>query len=163
MTAGTGNAVIRAGCPPGYTAMHRPRPTTGSGLAFIFKNTIDVQRLDEIVTDSFESLHLLVATRRTSQTFQMLIVYRPPSTPAQRFMSEFSSAVKPILASDRRVLFISDFNLLVTYSRINIEHDIEHLFYFKSIEKSDSSMQYSNIKLLFPFPSMYRCYVFINV
>ena len=45
---------------------------------FIFKNTIDVQWLDNIETDTFESLHLLVATRRTSQTFQLLIIYRPP-------------------------------------------------------------------------------------
>lgn len=97
LTAGTGDAVIRAACPPGYTAMHRPRPSTGGGVALIFKNTIDVQRL---VNDTFESLNLLVATRRTSKTFQLLIVYRPPSTPVQHFMSEFSSIVEPILASN---------------------------------------------------------------
>jgi len=113
LTAGTGDAVIRAACPPGYTAMHRPRPSTGGGVAFIFKNTIDVQRLDDIVNDTFESLNLLVATHRTSQPFQLLIVYRPPSTPVQHFMSEFSSIVEPILASARRVLIIGDFNLHV--------------------------------------------------
>ena len=62
LTVGTSDAVIRAACPPGYTAMHRPRPSTGGGVAFIFKNTIDVQRNDDIVTDTLELLYLLVAT-----------------------------------------------------------------------------------------------------
>ena len=98
----TCDAVIGAACSLGYTAMYRPRPLTGGGVAFIFKNTI-VQRLDKIVTDTYEILYLLVATRRTSQTFQMLNVYRPrlllhsascpssspPSNPSSHQLAEF--------------------------------------------------------------------------
>jgi hypothetical protein len=77
LTVGTGDQVIRGSCPEGFNAVHRPRPTTGVGIALIYKNTIDVQRVEDTQAVSLESLHLLISTRRNGPRLRLLIVYRP--------------------------------------------------------------------------------------
>jgi len=113
LTVGTGDQVIRESCPEGFDAVHRPRLTTGGGIALIYKNTIDVQRVEDTQAVSFESLHLLISTRLNGPRLRLLLIYRPPNTSTSIFMEEFGSLISEVITLREKLVVLGDFNIHV--------------------------------------------------
>ncbi len=86
----------------------RRLPTTGDGIAFIYKNTIDVQRVEDTQAASFESLHLSFLS---GPRLRLLVVNRPPSTSISVFMEEFG--LSEVITLREKLIVLGDFNIHV--------------------------------------------------
>ena len=105
-------AVIESVVPNGYSIEHVARPNRkGGGVAVIYKSTLGITVNQPQAVTTFE--YIDVSFQHCSNTIRLLVVYRPPSTPSQKFLSEFSKLTDQLNISSGMLLIVGDFNIHV--------------------------------------------------
>ena len=113
-------AVLTEIIPPGFKLLHCPRiDRRGGGTALLFRDCIDVRKLNTAEKSSFELSEWLV----TSGTVRLriIIVYRPPYSTKHpvttcTFMTEFADYLETVVLSNEPLLICGDFNIHVDVS-----------------------------------------------
>lgn len=103
--------------PPGYSFLHVPRTSArGGGVGLLYRDSINVNK--ETVTSTFSSFeHLSVTLTSGSQSYMVIIIYRPPKQPKTKhitfttFMDEVADFLEIPLLSKRHVIITGDFNI----------------------------------------------------
>jgi len=106
-----GDACITECCPSGFSLLHTNRKgKSGGGVAVIIRDSLGYTIIDMPHGDSFES----VVIRSSNTTLPLLtVVYRPPSTNTNKFLTEFSDMLSQMLLYKRPILITGDFNFHV--------------------------------------------------
>ena len=73
-------------CPTGYRFIHGPRisNTSGGGIGFLFKETLDV---NSNVCDNFETFEIMHVRLKSTKGIRILCVYRPPDVSSYALFS----------------------------------------------------------------------------
>ena len=102
-------------CPIGYKIVDHPRTgRTGGGTALIFRDTLNVKKVDGGQKDSFEFSEWIVTS--SPHNARIFIVYRPPYSEDHKvstsvFFDEFSDCLKSLLLCKEQLLITGDFNI----------------------------------------------------
>ena len=92
-----------------FKNIHRPNQK-GGGVGLLYKSNLDVKIHPENKLASFE--HLLATFKTKANSFNLLVIYRPPNTSSfGQFLEEFTEIVIDIIASKKEVLIGGDFNI----------------------------------------------------
>ena len=117
-TDAAGDYDARSICPPGYSALQKPRDLVREnklgrgGLALFHKNSIKATVLKELPDfASFEHLDVSISIRSTK--VRLIIIYRPPNKSCAEFLREFSSLLESTSTVSSALVIIGDFNLHV--------------------------------------------------
>ena len=103
--------------PAGYKLLHCPRgDRRGGGTALLFRDNINVSKLETVSRISFESSEYLVCTG--SLRFRLAIIYRPPYSvnhpvTVNSFIDEFSEYLESVILSNDVLCLTGDFNIHV--------------------------------------------------
>ncbi|EFX77783.1 hypothetical protein DAPPUDRAFT_105703 [Daphnia pulex] len=97
LTPEHGEEILRSVCPDGFRAVKITRPgKSGGGLAVIHRDTIRARSiLLEARPATFEKLALSLQFNSTG--FNLVVIYRPPASMTDVFMSEFSDLLEVLL------------------------------------------------------------------
>ncbi len=98
-------------CPPDFSLHHVCRSgKSGGGIGVVARNSLCYSTVDIQHGDSFES----VTIRSSNPVLPLLtVVYRPPSTNANKFIAEFSDMLSLLFLYKRPILITGDFNFHV--------------------------------------------------
>jgi len=129
---------VRVECrPSGFSLHHVCRSgKSGGGVGVVARNSLGYSTVDAPHGDSFES----VTVRSSFPAVPLLtVVYRLPSTNANKFLTEFSDLLCMLFLYKRPILITGDFNLHVdncrdkyaisfldTCSTFCLQHSIKH-------------------------------------
>ena len=103
--------------PPGYKLFHCPRSDRrGGGTALLFRDNINVRKLESGSRISFEFSEYLVCTG--SLRIRLVIIYRPPYSinhpvTVNSFIDEFSEYLESVILSNELICLTGDFNIHV--------------------------------------------------
>ena len=103
--------------PPGYKLLHCPRSDRrGGGTAILFRDNINVRKLESGSRISFEFSEYLVCTG--SIRIRLVIIYRPPYSvihpvTVNSFIDEFSEYLESVILSNELICLTGDFNIHV--------------------------------------------------
>ena len=103
--------------PAGYKLLHCPRcDRRGGGTALLFRDNINVSKLETVSRISFEPSEYLVCTG--SLRFRLAIIYRPPYSvnhpvTVNSFIDEFSEYLESVILSNDVLCLTGDFNIHV--------------------------------------------------
>ncbi|XP_078363787.1 uncharacterized protein LOC144648005 [Oculina patagonica] len=103
--------------PPGYKLFHCPRSDRrGGGTALLFKDNINVCKLESGSRISFEFSEYLVCSG--TLRIQLVIIYRPPYSTnhpvtVNSFIDEFSEYLDSVILSNDPLCLTGDFNIHV--------------------------------------------------
>ena len=103
--------------PPGYKLFHCPRSDRrGGGTALLFRDNINVCKLESGSRISFEFSEYLVCTG--SLRIRLVIIYRPPYSinhpvTVNSFIDEFSEYLESVILSNELLCLTGDFNIHV--------------------------------------------------
>ena len=94
--------------PNNYEFLHNPRTNrTGGGVALICKSAFSPTLLP---FHNFSSFELLVV-KCNWFNLSVITIYRPPDTPTQKFLDEFSHFLTEIYGCKKHLLILGDFNI----------------------------------------------------
>ena len=103
--------------PPSYKLFHCPRSDRGGGgTTLLFRDNINVCKLESGSRNSFEFSEYLVCTG--SSRIRLVIIYRPPYSTnhpvtVNSFIDEFSDYLESVILSNDLVCVTGDFNIHV--------------------------------------------------
>lgn len=98
--------------PKGYNLLHTPRPSRrGGGVGFLIAQALSPRKLDTPIFDTFENI--LVAVNLENSTFNLVSIYRPPSTNIHQFIEEFSDFLEQLASNTSPTIISGDFNIHV--------------------------------------------------
>ncbi len=102
------NACVAECCPPNFSLHHVCRSgKIGGGVGIVARNSLHYSTVDIQHGDSFESLTI----RSSNPALPLLtVVYRPPSTNANKFIAEFSDMLSLLFLYKRAIIITGDFN-----------------------------------------------------
>ena len=102
--------------PPGYLFVQKPRiGRRGGGLALIHRSTVKCRLANfDVPATSFEYLATSLAIH--SSCLLLLIIYRPPSSNLNMFISEFSTFLELLATAPGKLIIAGDFNIHVDES-----------------------------------------------
>ena len=100
--------VISALLPNGYSVVHSPRGSRGGGLAIVYRQSLNVTRVNVAPFASFEALECMV---RGLITLRICVVYQPHRTSS--FIDEFSNYASYLTSAPGNLIVVGDFNLHV--------------------------------------------------
>ena len=111
LTEQHGDDLLHGLCPDGYASLQAPRiGRRGGGTALIHRSTIRADRVAPVFeATTFE--HLSVSLFFNSVCIRLVIIYRPPSTNAGLFLSEFATYVEQLAITTGKLLIVGDFNI----------------------------------------------------
>jgi hypothetical protein len=105
-------SVLNSLTPPYFSILSSPRLTgKGGGLAVIYRSFLHISKVDLPLFSSFESLCFKLTI--ASSSFIFLTIYRPPSSSAYSFVSDFSILLDDLISSPSELIISGDFNLHV--------------------------------------------------
>ena len=105
--------VTKALLPEGYSILHNPRKRRGGGTAVVFRDTIKIRQVNN--TAAYESFEVLECTIKSSVLIRLCVIYRPPTTPPNKFFyMEFAEYMSYIAAAPGKPLLVGDFNIHIT-------------------------------------------------
>ena len=126
LTTAHGDSTLTKLCPDRYAAVHRPRSSSrGGGVAFMYRKSLECNRLPDSVQSTFEYLDLLLSLRR--RPIRIVIIYRPPCKSSISFLNEFSKLLDSVILSPARLLIVGDFNYHVDSSSDTLAANFLHL------------------------------------
>ena len=89
---GKAEAVVDEITPKTHEFYHKPRNRRGGGVGiFLSKKCVKVKTLEPFVITSFE--YLLIKFEICNKKYAILIIYRPPSSPINKFLDEFAEKI----------------------------------------------------------------------
>ena len=97
--------------PEGYTLMHVPRKDKkGGGVAIICRSSlkVTVQPTEELY-ETFERIEVLLSSSKAC--IRLSVIYRPPSSSIQQFLSDFQHYMDSHATTSGQLLLIGDFNI----------------------------------------------------
>jgi Reverse transcriptase (RNA-dependent DNA polymerase)/Endonuclease/Exonuclease/phosphatase family len=98
--------------PDTYSLIHSPRlDGKGGGIALLFRSFLKIVKIPLPVYTSFEAL--CVRLTRSSSSFTILTIYRPPTSKLKVFLREFSSLLQDLVTSPSELIITGDFNFHV--------------------------------------------------
>ena len=81
----------------------------GGGICVLFRDTLTVQQQSNVECKSFELLDLLITS--VTDKLRLVIIYRPPNTKTELFLTEFSSILEILAIAEEKLLITGDFNI----------------------------------------------------
>ncbi|MBV8073763.1 MAG: RNA-directed DNA polymerase, partial [Acidobacteriaceae bacterium] len=105
-------AVLNSLTPNNFSIISKPRSVgKGGGIAVIYKSSL------QVVSSSFRSFSsfevLVVKVSAGDFTFNLVTVYRPPSSSLSTFMDEFATFLVDVSSSTSELVICGDFNIHV--------------------------------------------------
>ena len=113
--------------PPGYSFLHRPRPSRGGGCGFLYKTQYKAQREQHYQAASFESLEVHL-TSAQCRDIRFVVIYRPPNCSFPSFVSEFSDYLGSLLTKPGHFIVAGDFNVHMDISTDTNTRKLNELF-----------------------------------
>ena len=96
--------------PAGYKLEHIPREKRrGGGVAVIYKATLKAKMQKVTKHETFEIMEILLTARNDS--IRLSVLYRPPSSPLQKFFKEFQTYAANLTTTTGKLLIAGDFNI----------------------------------------------------
>ena len=113
LTLDNGDEILRTVFPPGYFYIQKPRTgRRGGGLVLIHRCTIKCHMANfDLSATTFEYLATFLSIH--SSCFLLLVIYRPPSSNLNLFISEFSTFFELLAIAPGKLIISGDFNIHV--------------------------------------------------
>ena len=108
-------------CPDGYKFADHPRARgRGGGTGLLYRNSLNVSKINSGETESFEYSECIVRSS-SAHNIRLIIIYRPPysedhKVPVGTFLTEFSDYLESVILSKEHLLITGDFNIHVDAS-----------------------------------------------
>ena len=110
LTPDTPISMLNSLTPNNYSLLHNPRPSErGGGLAVIFRSFLTAHVISLPVCSSFEAL--CVKFSSSYHSFNLLTVYRPPSSSLPTFITELSTVLSDLVSLPSEFFITGDFNI----------------------------------------------------
>ena len=99
--------------PPNFNLLHcdRPNSNRGGGLAILHHTSLKSKSLPLPIFSTFECLGSTITTG--SDSFKLLLIYRPPAPPNVLFFEEFEALLEAHVPSPTELIITGDFNIHV--------------------------------------------------
>ncbi len=97
--------------PPGYKILHHPRVySRGGGVAIVFKQNIDIVKLD--CSDASRNLEYINCRAQINKKqFVLCCVYKPPSSSNSDFISEWNNLLSSLVIYPGEIIICGDVNI----------------------------------------------------
>ena len=105
-------AILNSITPRNYSIINSPRlHGKGGGLAIIYRSCLKIKKITTAEYPTFEAL--CVQLTISSFSYNILTIYRPPSSSKSQFLSDFSSLLEDLVPSSSELIITGDFNFHV--------------------------------------------------
>lgn len=98
--------------PQDYSILTENRQTIrGGGVAIIFKSKLDLKRIPNCATTSFQYIEVEINKSHSNYPTRIICLYRPPSSCVSSFFSELSELLSKRTTLQIKILLAGDFNI----------------------------------------------------